>query len=260
MPNVGAFCKFVQNYEMLRLILNLLAVIFLFGSCTRPDDKDIISQSKFVNALTEIQLTDSYLNILPIDSARKVMLPLYQITFDKYGLDSVTFRKNLNYYGKDAEVMSAIYKKVEDNLTRENKVYTDIERKKQDSIRTRDSTVNARIQDSTNRVLRLEQQYQERIAALIHYKPSAEKLSYKEASSLFNKNFQLRTGIHLDGYLMNQLSGSNAPIPAALSPVSTTKAPSSTVKDTVISPNTRQQGLERPVLMPPQEMKPVSEF
>lgn len=267
MPNVGAFCKFVQNYEMLRLILNLLAVIFLFGSCVRPEEKDIISQSKFVDALTEIQLIDSYLNILPIDSARKVMVPLYQVTFDKYGLDSVSFKKNLDYYGKDAEVMSAIYKKVEDNLNKENKFYTDIERKKQDSIRTRDSIVNARIQDSTSRVMRQQQQYQERIDALIHYKPSKEKFSFKEASLLFNKNFQQKTGISLDSYLMNQLStgGSILPIGTAApastgNPVVPPTTPGTAAKDTARLPKQMEQKPTQPLLTPPQTLKPVSKL
>jgi len=258
-PNVGAFCKFVQNYEMLRLILNLLAVIFLFGACVRTGDKDIISESKFVDALTEIQLTDSYLNILPIDSARKVMLPLYQVTFDKYGLDSVSFKKNLDYYGKDAEVMSAIYKKVEENLTKENKFYADIDRKKQDSIRSRDSIVNVRIQDSTNRVMRAQQAYQERIAALIHYTPNTTKLSFREAASSFNRYFQMKTGISVDGYLMNQLSVGIPALPVDAS----SGVGSSPGKDTVITP--KEVPLQKlpkaeldsgPVLSPPRQMKP----
>jgi len=258
---------------MLRLILNLLAVIFLFGSCVRPEDKDIISQSKFVKALTEIQLIDSYLNILPIDSARKVMVPLYQVTFDKYGLDSVTFRKNLNYYGRDAEVMAAIYKKVEDNLTKENKFYTDIERKKQDSIRTRDSILNARIQDSTNRVMRLQQQYQERIAALIHYQPSKEKFSFKEASSLFNRTFQVKTGLRLESFLMNQLfvsgSAGAAAGPAstgnAVPPAATTGAAgrdsSAKPLETPLRPERGPLKVERsPALSTPQEIKPPAKL
>ncbi len=272
MPNVGAFCKFVQNYEMLRLILNLLAVIFLFGSCVGSGGKDIISQSKFVDVLTEIQLTDSYLNILPIDSARKVMLPLYQVTFDKYGLDSVSFKKNLDYYGKDAEVMSAIYKKVEENLTKENKFYADIERKKQDSIRTRDSIVNVRIQDSTNRVMRAQQAYQERIAALIHHVPSKEKLSYKEAASFFNRGFQMKTGISTDSYLMNQLSVGNSTLPIDAPPPTTGKSsqltkPGMSSRDTMVTP---KQALpqqlptteleRRPVLSPPQQIKPPAKL
>jgi len=267
-PNVGAFCKFVQNYEMLRLILNLLAVIFLFGSCVGTGEKDIISRNKFVDALTEIQLIDSYLNILPIDSARKVMLPLYQVTFDKYGLDSVSFRKNLDYYGKDAEVMSAIYKKVEDNLTKENKFYADIERKKQDSIRTRDSILNMHIQDSTNRVMRAQQAYQDRIAALIHYTPSKVKLSFKEASSMFNRNFQMKTGISLDGYLMNQLSIGNSTLPIdasspAKDPASQLIKPGMSSRDTVLKSDRltpvqlpTNELERRPVLSPPQQIKP----
>lgn len=266
MPNVGAFCKFVQNYEMLRLILNLLAVIFLFGSCVGSKGKDIISKSKFVNALTEIQLTDSYLNILPIDSARKVMVPLYQVTFDKYGLDSITFKKNLDYYGKDAELMSGIYKQVEDNLNKENKFYTDIERKKQDSIRTRDSIVNARIQDSTNRIIRYQQQYQDRVDALIHYKASKEKLSFKEASSLFNKTFQLKTGINLDSYLMNQLPVSSSNTPAGIPPASTGNpssraiTPDISAKDTTMLLKRDEHRIEKPVLPLPQDIKPVSKL
>ncbi len=267
MPNVGAFCKFVQNYEMLRLILNLLAVIFLFGSCVGTGGKDIISQSKFVDALTEIQLTDSYLNILPIDSARKVMLPLYKVTFDKYGLDSVSFRKNLDYYGKDAEVMSAIYKKVEDNLTKENKFYADIERKKQDSIWTRDSIQNMHIQDSTNRVMRTQQAYQERIAALIHYLPNKSKFNFRESSSLFNKGIQSKTGISVDGYLMNQLSVGNSNLPIETpapqkGTVSPPTTPGTSARDTALAqkpvePRPTTSELEkRPVLTPPQQIKP----
>jgi len=258
-PNVGAFCKFVQNYEMLRLILNLLAVIFLFAACVRTGGKDIISESEFVDALTEIQLTDSYLNILPIDSARKVILPLYQVTFDKYGLDSVSFKKNLDYYGKDAEVMSAIYKKVEENLTKENKFYADIDRRKQDSIRSRDSIVNVRIQDSTNRVMRAQQAYQERIAALIHYTPDTAKLSFREAASSFNRYFQMKTGISVDGYLMNQLAVGSPTLPVDAS----SGAGSISGKDTIRTPKEvplRQlptTELDRgPVLSPPRQMKP----
>ena len=270
MPNVGAFCKFVQNYEMLRLILNLLAVIFLFGSCVRPQEKDIISQAEFVKALTEIQLTDSYLNILPIDSARKVMVPLYQVTFDKYGLDSVTFKKNLNYYGKDAEVMAAIYKKVEDNLTKENKFYTDIERRKQDSIRSRDSIIHARIQDSTNRVMRMQQQYQDRISALIHYKPSKDKFSFKDASSWFIQALQVKNGINLDTYMMNQLSvgPSGAASDSTGNTASPTVKPGPLAKDSV---TTKKQVEEKPekrpvksgeehILTPPRVIKPATKL
>jgi hypothetical protein len=91
--------------------------------------------------MTEVYVADGYLNTVVIDSARKLMPVLYQNIFDRFGIDSAQFAKNVEYYyGNPIET-----EKLVGNV---RKVLTKYER---DAIR-QDSIKQVYVRDSINRV------------------------------------------------------------------------------------------------------------
>lgn len=202
MTNVRPFYKFVQNYEMQRLILNVLTLIFLFVSCKSTNEKDIIPKKDFVKVLTEIYTTDAYLSTLSQDSAKRVIFSLYDHTFKKYALDSTSFKENLSFYASDAESMNKIYDEVGKNLKKMNEGYMKIEKEKNDAIRRKDSIQNASIQDSLLRVRNWVELYEFQKNMLLNYKPDSVRFDYKKAARVFFEGTGLKGGYNLGTFLM----------------------------------------------------------
>lgn len=205
MPNVSPFYKFVQNYEMQRLILNVLALIFLFVSCKSTNEKDIIPKKDFVKVLTEIYITDSYLSTLDADSARKVIFPLYDNTFKKFDLDSTTFKKNLSFYASDAESMNKIYEEVGNNLKKMNEGYIKADQSRMDSIRRKDSIRTALFQDSITRVNDFIALYERQKKLILNYKPDSARWDYKKASQDFYDQTGLKGNLNLGTFLLKNI-------------------------------------------------------
>lgn len=131
------FCNFVQTYEMQRLILILLSSFFLMISCKRSEPKGILSEKVMADLMTDVHLLDGYLNTLPVDSTRRVIGSLYGTLFDKYGIDSVRFKENVDYYLGNPMVSKELYV----DVTKKINGYED-EYRRADSIR------NAQVTDS----------------------------------------------------------------------------------------------------------------
>ncbi|WP_181151259.1 DUF4296 domain-containing protein [Sphingobacterium gobiense] len=130
---------------MQRLILIILSSFFLMISCDRSKPKGILSEKTMVDLMTDVHLVDGYLNTLQVDSTRKVIDGLYDGIFEKYGIDSVTFKENISYYLGNPIVSKELYTKV----TKKLNTY-------EDDYRRTDSLKNARISDSIRVVRRYE--------------------------------------------------------------------------------------------------------
>ena len=206
MTNVRPFYKFVQNYEMQRLILNVLALIFLFVSCKSTNEKDIIPKKDFLKVLTEIYITDAYLSTLNSDSAKRVIFPLYDNTFRKYDLDSTSFKKNLSFYGSDAEVMNKIYEEVGKNLKNMNDGYIKTDQVRMDSIRRKDSIQNAHFQDSLTRINDFKELYESQKKLILNYKQDSVKWDYKKAAQEFYNKSGLKGNLNLGTFLLKNMS------------------------------------------------------
>lgn len=125
---------------MQRLLYSIFISFFLILSCAKSKPKDIISESKMTEVLTQVSILDGYLNTLPSDSAKKVMPVLYEKIFKQFDLDSARFVRNLDYYFADPNLTEKIYSNVSKELT----VY-DRKFNAEDSIR------QVFVQDSLNR-------------------------------------------------------------------------------------------------------------
>lgn len=131
------FRKFVQTYEMQRLLLIILSSFFLLISCKKSAPEGILSEKKMADLMAEVHLLDGYLNTLPVDSSRKIIDGLYGQVFQKYGLDSAKFTQNLSFYLGDPTLSKKIYVEVNKKLTGLDREY-----------RLGDSLENVRVSDS----------------------------------------------------------------------------------------------------------------
>lgn len=127
---------------MQRLILIISLLFFLFSSCKKNKPEGILSEKDFEELMTEVHILDGYIGTIPIDSARKVIDPLYNQLLEKYKLDTLSFDKNVDYYMGNPNLTAETYGNIVKNLEVQEKEFY-----KKDSIR------NAIFQDSVSRVM-----------------------------------------------------------------------------------------------------------
>ncbi|VTQ02327.1 DUF4296 domain-containing protein [Sphingobacterium daejeonense] len=89
---------------MHRLILGLLPLFFISISCKKEGSRRDLPQDDMVELMTDVHILDGYISNIPVDSAKKVIDPLYEELFAKYGLDSTSFNKNVNFYFGDPKL------------------------------------------------------------------------------------------------------------------------------------------------------------
>jgi len=121
---------FVQIYKMQRLIFGFILLFFISSSCKRGLPSGILKKDTMVELLGEVHVLDGYLTTIPIDSAKRLMDPLYDELFSKYGLDSASFTKNLDYYYGDPDLSVETYDRVVKSLQEKENEFI-----KEDSIR-----------------------------------------------------------------------------------------------------------------------------
>ncbi|TDQ79960.1 DUF4296 domain-containing protein [Sphingobacterium yanglingense] len=183
---------------MQRLYFTIILLFFLFSSCSKQKPKGILSEKEMTELMTEVSLIDAYLNTLPIDSGRKVMPVLYNHAFEKFKLDSVSFVQNLDYYLGNPLLTEKIYTNINTALAEEDKVY-----QREDSIR------NAVVQDSMQRVMRL-QRYTAMMKEMIS-NVHRDTTSYTYVLS--GTDFLTKAELHLNAYGI-QVPVITPPLPA----------------------------------------------
>lgn len=122
---------------MQRLILVLSLLFFLGTSCKKSRPSGVLKEEDFVNLMTEVHILDGYIVSLPVDSARKVIDPLYLEILAKYDLDTASFSKNLDYYMADSKLTGKAYEGIVNKLQAEEMDFA-----RQDSLK------NVKYQDS----------------------------------------------------------------------------------------------------------------
>jgi len=124
----------------MRRVLLLLSTMFFFTvSCNRPEAGGLLPAGRMVDLLAEVHLLDGYLNTLPFDSSRRVIDGLYERLFEKYGIDSVSFRENVSHYLGNPIVSKELYV----DVTKKLKEF-DRQLHVEDSLRTAFVTDSAR--------------------------------------------------------------------------------------------------------------------
>ena len=138
---------FVQIYKMHRLILVLIPLFFITIACKKQAPEGILPKEEFVELMSEVHILDGYLTNINADSAKKVIDPLYAEVFGKFGLDSVSFSRNVNYYYGDPRLTLETYDQLIKNLEGKDREFY-----RQDSIKSKV------YQDSVGRLSRLQTQ------------------------------------------------------------------------------------------------------
>ncbi|WP_055146227.1 DUF4296 domain-containing protein [Jiulongibacter sediminis] len=95
-------------------------ITLLFASCGKPDAPDnLIDESTMVNILTELQLAESEVGRLSLQSYDSAVVA-FQFskaeTLKKYGVDSLAYITSYNYYGEHPREFSFIFQDVEARL------------------------------------------------------------------------------------------------------------------------------------------------
>lgn len=144
---LALFRKFVQIYKMHRLILSLLSLFFLTSACKQDLPEGILPEQAMAEVMSEVHILDGYISNMPTDSAKRVIDSLYSQLWMRYGLDSVSFTRNVDYYLGNPVLAQRTYDLVVENLEHEEKIFM-----RQDSLR------HAVRQDSLRHIERLTRQ------------------------------------------------------------------------------------------------------
>lgn len=195
-PITKAFCKFVQNYKMQRLVFIIFLSFFLVTSCAKQKPKGVLSENKMADLLSEVSMIDAYINTLPIDSGRRVLPVLYDNLFKEFEIDSNQYKINQDYYFGNPKLTEKIYVEV-------NKKLVDLERayNQEDSIR------NVVVHDSLRRVTKIQNLDRERRSLAINYQKDTTKYTYVSDGLSFLRKAEL------------QLNAYGIQIPAITTPV-----------------------------------------
>jgi hypothetical protein len=86
----------------------------LIFACKPGIPKEVIQPAEMEKILHDIHIVDGYVTNIPTaDSAKKVSSPLYKGIFKKYGVDSATHAKSMDYYYHRPDLLTKMY----DNIT-----------------------------------------------------------------------------------------------------------------------------------------------
>lgn len=171
------------------LALLLIITSFLIVSCNRQGSDDRLSERKMTELMTEVHLIDGYLSSLNKDSAVKVLPVMYEDVFKKYGLDSATFAENLKHYMGNPDLIEKIYGNVKKKLEGYNR-----------EIQTKDSLKNAYMQDSINRVYRLQKNADDMKNLISNVVLDTTDMTFAESTRMFYDYFGLAIqvyGVHI---------------------------------------------------------------
>lgn len=176
------FRKFVQIYKMHRLILGLACLFFIASGCRSERPEGILPEEVMAEMLSEVHLLDGYISNMPSDSAKKVIDPLYNQLFSKYGLDSVSFTRNVDYYLGNPISTQSTYDRVIENLEEEEKLFL-----------RRDSLAHVVTQDSLRRVTRLTNRANLSNQMIMDVAADSVEMSIAEATKRLYENSGIQT-------------------------------------------------------------------
>ncbi|WP_165793039.1 DUF4296 domain-containing protein [Sphingobacterium haloxyli] len=166
---------------MQRLIVIILSSFFLMISCNRSKPKGILSEKTMVDLMTDVHLVDGYLNTLQVDSTRKVIDGLYDGIFEKYGIDSITFKANISYYLGNPILSKEMYAEVTKKLNTYEEDY-----------RRTDSLKNTRISDSIRVVRRYERLKEDARKLILDVQVDTLPFTY----GVYQKEFMVGAELH----------------------------------------------------------------
>lgn len=119
---------------MKSLILVYFTLIFLTACTNNASKQGIIKPEKMVDVLTDIHLVDGYISsFMQSDTLKQRASSYYTAIYKHYKIDSLTYKKSLQFYSKDPKLLDTIYFQVERRLEDLRKAESDrIDKKRLD--------------------------------------------------------------------------------------------------------------------------------
>lgn len=138
----------------MRLITIVLTILIFSFACGRKVPEDIVPQQQMGALLLDMHLADGQLASMMADSGRVYRDAYYNAIFNRYGIDSNTFERSIEFYSTRPEVMKTLYINIEKQLEAYNIAEQQAIEAKYSAQRKADSIVNAKRTDSLWRVNR----------------------------------------------------------------------------------------------------------
>lgn len=200
---------------MQRLILGLLPLFFIVFSCKKQVPEGILPQEDMVELMTEVHILDGYISNIPVDSAKKVIDPLYEQLFAKFGIDSTAFNKNVNYYFGNPALTMKTYDQVVKTLEKRERSYY-----------SQDSLKNLIMQDSMSRVTRMQVKLQTLNNMILNAKADSAELSIADRTRRFYEP------VGLMRFWERNIFEKKAPLGTEVPDISTLPVPENTTPET----------------------------
>ena len=126
-------CCLKDRKSMFKLITSVFFIV-LFASCSdtkeqkEEEQNKVLSVEKFTKLMTDIQLLEGHLNtnrvsqVFIMDSSKNY----YKEVFNRHGLSFEDYKENLKYYTAHPKILAEVYKKVEEHLVIQERLYKDV--------------------------------------------------------------------------------------------------------------------------------------
>lgn len=101
----------------IRLLVSIISISLLFVACkekkqeTLKKPKNLLTEAKMAEIISEVQLIEAYLNQIPFNKRgdNDSDYVYYPLLFEKYKITKEDFSENLVYYSQNEEVITSIY-------------------------------------------------------------------------------------------------------------------------------------------------------
>ncbi len=108
----------------MKKFLPIIILFILLQGCKPGIPKEIIQPSEMEKVLFDIHVVDGYLvTFTNQDTVKIVASSYYNGIYKKFGIDSVLFKKSMDYYYSHPVILNQIYTNVEKKFVLENEKY-----------------------------------------------------------------------------------------------------------------------------------------
>jgi len=157
----------------MRRLLVLFFLLIFFAACNRNGASDgIIPEDEMVDVLVDMHLADAYTATL-IDTPK--IVEIYKTVYKHHGIDSLSFRKSLEFYTKEPKVLKEMYKEVNEKIT----ALQLVEKKKEEKRLKEQQKRDKKFADSLNRIAK---RFTDSVRKDSIKKATAKKLQLKKDS------------------------------------------------------------------------------
>ncbi|MES2418240.1 MAG: DUF4296 domain-containing protein [Bacteroidota bacterium] len=106
----------------------VIVVCVSFYACKPGIPENIIQPDKMEKILFDIHIVDGYLTNIPKpDTLKIVAASYYPAVYKKFGIDSASYNRSMNYYYSHPDLLDKIYESLLKTFDKEKKSYEKVE-------------------------------------------------------------------------------------------------------------------------------------